>query len=81
MSPDARKQAAIGAESPCNCPNRPNRSVLFNFLGRDFFNALAEKNVDQFYTELWYYLGAFVVGIPVFVFKGYYQVGGHHLGL
>ena len=47
---------------------------MFNFLGRDFFNALAEKNVDAFYTQLWYYLGAFVVGIPVFVFKGYYQV-------
>lgn len=48
-------------------------SVAFNFLGRDFFNALSEKNVDQFYHQLWLYLGAFVVGIPVFVFRDYFQ--------
>jgi ABC-type uncharacterized transport system fused permease/ATPase subunit len=47
---------------------------VFNFLGRDFFNALSEKDVDGFYMQLVKYLGGFAVGIPVFVFKGYYQV-------
>lgn len=48
-------------------------SVWFNFLGRDFYNALAEKDVSRFWTQLTVYLGAFVVGIPVFVFRDYYQ--------
>uniref|UniRef100_A0A7S0RAI6 ABC transporter domain-containing protein n=1 Tax=Chlamydomonas leiostraca TaxID=1034604 RepID=A0A7S0RAI6_9CHLO len=48
-------------------------SVMFNFLGRDFFNALSEKNEAEFYSQLVKYLGAFAVGIPVFVFKSYYQ--------
>lgn len=49
-------------------------SVVFNFIGRDFFNALSEKNVDAFQLQLLKYLGAFVVGIPVFVFKDFYRV-------
>ena len=52
----------------------PARSVLFNFLGRDFFNALSEKDADAFSMQLVRYLGAFVVGIPVFVFRDYFQV-------
>ncbi|KAL6750267.1 ABC transporter transmembrane region 2-domain-containing protein [Haematococcus lacustris] len=48
-------------------------SVLFNFLGRDFFNALSEKNEAEFGVQLVRYLGGFLVGVPVFVFKGYYQ--------
>ncbi|KAG2501210.1 hypothetical protein HYH03_001023 [Edaphochlamys debaryana] len=48
-------------------------SVVFNFLGRDFFTALSEKNEEQFKIQLAMYLGAFVFGIPVFVFKSYYQ--------
>lgn len=48
-------------------------SVWFNFLGRDFYNALAEKDVSRFWTQLSVYLGAFVVGIPVFVFRDYFQ--------
>jgi len=51
-------------------------SVAFNFLGRDFFNALSAKNVDVFYTQLLRYLGGFAVGIPVFVFRDYYTVRG-----
>lgn len=47
---------------------------MFNFLGRDFFNALSEKDPDAFMHQIVLYLGAFVVGIPVFVFKSYYQV-------
>jgi ABC-type uncharacterized transport system fused permease/ATPase subunit len=46
---------------------------MFNYLGRDWFNALAEKNVDAFQSQLVKYMGGFVLGIPVFVFKGYYQ--------
>eukprot|EP01025_Chloroclados_australasicus_P039567 TRINITY_DN4101_c0_g2_i1.p1 TRINITY_DN4101_c0_g2~~TRINITY_DN4101_c0_g2_i1.p1 ORF type:complete len:672 (-),score=43.21 TRINITY_DN4101_c0_g2_i1:271-2286(-) len=48
-------------------------SVLFNFLGRDFFNALSEKNAELFTTQLFKYLGGFVIGIPVFVFRDFYQ--------
>eukprot|EP00877_Chromochloris_zofingiensis_P002340 jgi/Chrzof1/12106/Cz06g21170.t1 len=48
-------------------------SVMFNFLGRDFFNALSEKDADRFTMQLMKYLAGFCVGIPVFVFKGYYQ--------
>eukprot|EP00210_Caulerpa_lentillifera_P000612 g593.t1 len=50
-------------------------SVGFNFLGRDFFNALSDKNVTLFTNQLFKYLGAFTIGIPVFVFKDYFQVG------
>eukprot|EP00249_Psilotum_nudum_P019521 c27291_g1_i3 orf=121-2163(+) len=46
-------------------------SVVFNFLGRDFYNALASKDQDQFTLQLLYYLGAFVGGIPVFVLRDY----------
>ncbi|GMH34252.1 hypothetical protein BSKO_02086 [Bryopsis sp. KO-2023] len=48
-------------------------SVLFNFLGRDFFNALSQRDADAFYSQLVKYLGGFAVGIPIFVFSGYYQ--------
>eukprot|EP00798_Chlamydomonas_sp_ICE-L_P008066 gene8066-1307_t len=48
-------------------------SVAFNFIGRDFFNALSEKDTVAFGEQLVKYLGAFVIGIPVFVFKSYYQ--------
>lgn len=47
-------------------------SVAFNFLGRDFFNALSEKNVETFYLQLYKYLAGFAVGIPVFVFRDYF---------
>ncbi|GBF88477.1 hypothetical protein Rsub_01190 [Raphidocelis subcapitata] len=48
-------------------------SVLFNFLGRDFFNALSARDVDAFQTQLMRYLGGFAVGVPVFVVKRYFQ--------
>eukprot|EP00192_Tetraselmis_astigmatica_P006529 CAMPEP_0117691206 /NCGR_PEP_ID=MMETSP0804-20121206/25573_1 /TAXON_ID=1074897 /ORGANISM="Tetraselmis astigmatica, Strain CCMP880" /LENGTH=763 /DNA_ID=CAMNT_0005504377 /DNA_START=177 /DNA_END=2469 /DNA_ORIENTATION=- len=47
-------------------------SVLFNFLGRDFFNYLSEKDVENFTLQIYKYFGAFVVGIPVFVLRDYY---------
>ncbi|XP_039001850.1 ABC transporter D family member 2, chloroplastic-like [Hibiscus syriacus] len=46
-------------------------SVGFNFLGRDFFNALANKDQEQFTTQLVYYLCGFAVGIPFFVLRDY----------
>ncbi|KAJ4824083.1 Canalicular multispecific organic anion transporter 1, partial [Turnera subulata] len=46
-------------------------SVGFNFLGRDFFNALANKDQEQFTKQLVYYLGAFAGGIPFFVLRDY----------
>jgi ABC-type uncharacterized transport system fused permease/ATPase subunit len=48
-------------------------SVLFNFLGRDFFNALAEKDADRFARQLVAYLGGFAVGVPVYVLRSYFQ--------
>ena len=49
------------------------RSVLFNFLGRDFFNALSEKDVETFSGMIVKWLCALVVGIPVFVMRDYFQ--------
>ncbi|XP_021311723.1 ABC transporter D family member 2, chloroplastic isoform X1 [Sorghum bicolor] len=46
-------------------------SVGFNFLGRDFYNALADKDQEKFTTQLLYYLGAFAGGIPFFVLRDY----------
>ncbi|XP_042461463.1 ABC transporter D family member 2, chloroplastic-like [Zingiber officinale] len=46
-------------------------SVGFNFLGRDFYNALASKDQEQFTKQLMYYLGAFAGGIPFFVIRDY----------
>lgn len=49
-------------------------SVVFSFLGRDFFNALSSKNEAEFYQQLVKYLCGFAVGIPVFVFRDYFLV-------
>lgn len=49
-------------------------SVVFNFLGRDFYNALSERDVAGFQVMIVKYLAGFVLGIPVFVFSDYYQV-------
>ncbi|XP_047312050.1 ABC transporter D family member 2, chloroplastic [Impatiens glandulifera] len=46
-------------------------SVGFNFLGRDFYNALANKDQEQFTKQLFYYLAAFAGGIPFFVLRDY----------
>ncbi|XP_023737010.1 ABC transporter D family member 2, chloroplastic [Lactuca sativa] len=46
-------------------------SVGFNFLGRDFYNALSNKDQAQFTTQLTYYLAAFAGGIPIFVLRDY----------
>ena len=54
-------------------PSRRARSVLFNFLGRDFFNALSAKDQAKFTEMLFKWLAALCVGIPVFVLRDYYQ--------
>uniref|UniRef100_A0A1J3E8Z8 ABC transporter D family member 2, chloroplastic n=1 Tax=Noccaea caerulescens TaxID=107243 RepID=A0A1J3E8Z8_NOCCA len=46
-------------------------SVGFNFLGRDFYNALANKDQEQFTKQLLYYLCGFAGGIPFFVLRDY----------
>ena len=48
-------------------------SVLFSFLGRDFFNALSAKDQAKFSEMLLKWLIALVLGIPVFVMRDYYQ--------
>ncbi|KAG5550859.1 hypothetical protein RHGRI_009333 [Rhododendron griersonianum] len=40
-------------------------SVGFSFLGRDFYNALANKDQEQFTKQLLYYLASFAGGIPI----------------
>jgi ABC-type uncharacterized transport system fused permease/ATPase subunit len=56
-------------------------SVAFSFLGRDFFNALTDRDVDAFQRQLLLYLGGFALGIPVLVFADYFQVGFRVYGL
>ncbi|KAI8557344.1 hypothetical protein RHMOL_Rhmol04G0003300 [Rhododendron molle] len=46
-------------------------SVGFSFLGRDFYNALANKDQEQFTKQLLYYLASFAGGIPFFVLRDY----------
>ena len=45
--------------------NWPACSVWFNFLGRDFFNALSEKDTERFTQMLIKWLCSLFVGIPV----------------
>ena len=40
-------------------------SVVFSYLGKDFWNALSAKNVEEFYTVLSKYVGALLVGAPI----------------
>ena len=46
--------------------------MLFNFLGRDFYNALAEKDVDKFWHQMQVYLATIPCCIPVFVFRDFF---------
>lgn len=39
--------------------------MWFNFLGRDFFNALSEKDTERFTQMLIKWLCSLFVGIPV----------------
>jgi vitamin B12/bleomycin/antimicrobial peptide transport system ATP-binding/permease protein len=46
-------------------------NAVLNFVGRDFFTALSERNAPEFYRMVWIYFGVFVVAIPVSVFYVY----------
>ena len=41
--------------------------VYFSYLSRDFWNALSEKNVNQFYSVMWTFMGAMVGLTPISV--------------
>ncbi len=43
--------------------------MLFNFLGRDFFNALSAKDQEKFSEMLVKWLLAICAGIPVYVLR------------
>jgi len=43
--------------------------VLFNFLSRDFYNALAAKDQEVFTQMLFKWLAAICAGIPVYVLR------------
>jgi putative ATP-binding cassette transporter len=45
--------------------------VLISYAARDFMTALANRNTVAFYHNLWRYLGAFVLAVPVMVFYRY----------
>jgi putative ATP-binding cassette transporter len=40
-------------------------SVIFSYLGKDFWNALSSKNTVEFYNVLTKYVGALVLGAPI----------------
>lgn len=64
----------FGLRAPCFLTHPTLQpSVLFNFLNRDFFNALSEKDAARFTGMLFKWLGALAAGIPVFVFRDYLQ--------
>lgn len=45
--------------------------VLVSYAARDFTTALVNRDVGAFYHNLWRYLGAFVLAVPVMVFYRY----------
>ena len=42
--------------------------VLISFAARDFVTALTNRDAGAFYRNLWWYLGTFVIAIPVGAF-------------
>ncbi|KAL4440466.1 hypothetical protein ABPG75_003467 [Micractinium tetrahymenae] len=48
-------------------------SVVFNYLGRDFFNALSAKDQEKFTEMLIKWLLGICAGVPVYVLRDYYQ--------
>ena len=45
--------------------------VLISYVGRNFINSLAQRDSVRFYKDLWVYLAAFAVAIPIGVFYRY----------
>ncbi|GJD06596.1 ABC transporter D family member 2, chloroplastic [Galdieria sulphuraria] len=48
-------------------------SVAFSYIGRDFWNALSEKNLENFQHEIILFFTAMVVGVPIFVLYSYFR--------
>jgi putative ATP-binding cassette transporter len=48
-------------------------NVLMNFIGRDFMTALSRKEQEEFFRQLYLYLGAFFLATPVVVFYRYVE--------
>jgi vitamin B12/bleomycin/antimicrobial peptide transport system ATP-binding/permease protein len=46
-------------------------NVLMNYVGRDFMTALSLKEKDDFFHQLYLYLGAFCLATPIVVFYRY----------
>lgn len=54
-------------------PHHPNVLTLTLFAGRDFYNAIAEKQPEEFDRLLKTYIAVIAGAIPVFVMRDYYQ--------
>jgi len=48
-------------------------SVAFSYIGRDFWNALSEKNAENFQHELVLFFTAMTIGVPIFVLYSYFR--------
>jgi len=45
--------------------------VLISYVGRNIISSLAQRDAIRFFNELWLYVGAFAVAIPIGVFYRY----------
>ena len=61
------------SRNPVRIPHHPNVLTLTLFAGRDFYNAIAEKQPEEFDRLLKTYIAVIAGAIPVFVMRDYYQ--------
>eukprot|EP01025_Chloroclados_australasicus_P031214 TRINITY_DN31579_c0_g1_i4.p1 TRINITY_DN31579_c0_g1~~TRINITY_DN31579_c0_g1_i4.p1 ORF type:complete len:631 (-),score=42.04 TRINITY_DN31579_c0_g1_i4:273-2165(-) len=47
--------------------------VRISYAQKHFSTALAEKDVDSFYSAVWQFVGIIVIAIPLFAFSGYVE--------
>ena len=48
-------------------------NIMFNYLGRDLMDALANKDLSKFYHCILFYAAGFAVAIPITALYGYIQ--------
>lgn len=48
-------------------------NIMFNYLGRDLMDALANKEISKFYRCILFYAAGFAVAIPITALYGYIQ--------
>lgn len=48
--------------------------MYFNFAGRDFYNALADRDIDELKITLFRFFIGTAAGTPIFVFSRYGKV-------